>query len=252
MEKEQSKILLNFNGDAPQKPVEVILREGDAPRAPNPLPIKEPEKINLSGVIDLPLSWLSKRVDTIDQKKANIVVDREAMKISLNINEDDYYSKNTLSGSVQFSEVFAQFGINDERVGWNPNKLGQFLRLNRGVFQDKEECMKMVSNLKNFTANAKTEIQKHRDPSGSTADVYRSQVESNLPKSFTIEVQIFKGTEKQLIEVEFDHYVKDGDVFLQLVSPGANEITHSYRDSCIDNVLNAMSVIAPDIPILEI
>lgn len=251
MEKD-SKVLINFNGEVPTSPVEVILREGEAPRAIDQLPIKQPEKINLSGVIDLPYRWLEKRIGTIDQKKANIVVNREEMKISLTINEDDYYSKNTLSGSVQFSEVYEKFGINDESVGWDPNKLGQFLRLNRGVFQDKETCMKMVSNLKNFTAKANTEIQKQRDPSGSTADVYRSQVESNLPKSFTVELQIFKGTEKQLIEVEFDHYVMDGRVFLQLVSPGANEITQAYRDTCIDNVLDNIKEIAPNIAILEV
>ena len=251
MEKD-SKVLINFHGEVPTSPVEVILREGEAPKALDQLPIMQPEKINLSGVIDLPYKWLEKRIDTIDQKRANIVVDREKMKITLTINEDEFYTKNTLSGSVQFSEVYEKFGINNESVGWDPNKLGQFLRLNRGVFQNKETCMKMVSNLKNFTAKANTEIQKHRDPSGSTADVYRSQVESNLPKSFTVELQIFKGTEKQLIEVEFDHYVMDGKVYLQLVSPGANEITQAYRDTCIDNVLNDIKEIAPEIAILEV
>lgn len=251
MEKD-SKVLINFHGEVPTSPVEVILREGEAPKALDQLPIMQPEKINLSGVIDLPYKWLEKRIDTIDQKKANIVVDREKMKVSLTINEEDFYKKNTLSGSVQFSEVYEKFGINNETIGWDPNKLGQFLRLNRGLFQDKETCMKMVSNLKNFTAKANTEIQKHRDSSGSTADVYRSQVESNLPKSFTVELQIFKGTEKQLIEVEFDHYVMDGKVYLQLVSPGANEITQAYRDTCIDNVLNDIKEIAPEIAILEV
>lgn len=251
MEKD-SKVLINFHGEVPTSPVEVILREGEAPKALDQLPIMQPEKINLSGVIDLPYKWLEKRIDTIDQKKANIVVDREKMKVSLTINEEDFYKKNTLSGSVQFSEVYEKFGINNETIGWDPNKLDQFLRLNRGLFQDKETCMKMVSNLKNFTAKANTEIQKHRDPSGSTADVYRSQVESNLPKSFTVELQIFKGTEKQLIEVEFDHYVMDGKVYLQLVSPGANEITQAYRDTCIDNVLNDIKEIAPEIAILEV
>ena len=125
-------------------------------------------------------------------------------------------------------------------------------RLNRGVFMQKEDCMKLVSVLKNFTANAKTEIQKQRDPSGSMAEVYRSQVESNLPKSFTINIAIFKGTAKTPIEVEFDHYLSNGDVLLQLVSPGANELAEDYRDKCIDEVLDGIRAIAPDIAILEI
>ena len=250
MESEQ-KINVHIH-DNMDKPVEVILRNGQAPKAIESLPTKEPVKIGLEGVIEVPLRWLEKRVDTIDQKKANVVVDREAMSISLNINEDDHYKKDTIAGSVQLSETYSKFGINDEKRAWTPNKLGQFLRLNRGVFDNKETCMIMVSQLKNFTAKAKSEIQKQRDPSGSTADVFKTQVESNLPKSFTVNLPIFKGTEKQLIEVEFDHYVMDGDVFLQLVSPGANEITAAYRDSCIDTVLDQIREIAPEIPILEV
>lgn len=151
-----------------------------------------------------------------------------------------------------FTETYDRFGINDPQAGWTPAKLGQFIRLNRGVFEERQECMKLVSQLKNFTAKAKAEIQKQRDPSGSTADVYRQEVESNLPKSFTVNLAIFKGTAKQSIEVEFDHYLKDGEVFLQLVSPGANELTETYRDQCIDDVLDKIREVAPDIAILEV
>lgn len=101
-------------------------------------------------------------------------------------------------------------------------------------------------------APEKAEIEKQRDPSGSVADVYRCQVESNLPKSFTVNMAIFKGTAKQPIEIEFDHYLTNGEVFLQLVLPGANEVMESYRDKCIDEVLDKIKDIAPDIAILEV
>lgn len=161
-------------------------------------------------------------------------------------------TKNTISGTVQLSDVFAKFGINNESKAWEPARLGQFLRLNRGVFEDKEKCMVMVSALKNFTANAKSEIQKQQDPSGSRAEVFRQQVESNLPKSFSVVLSVFKGTPKETIDVEFDHYLSDGDVYLQLVSPGANEMVESYRDTCIDQVLVKIKEIAPEIAILEV
>lgn len=234
------------------KPIEIILREGTAAKAPEVLATKAPESIGVSGVISTPFDWLLKRVDTIDQKKANIRVNREKMSIELIINETDGYNKNTISGTVQLSDVFAKFGINNESKAWEPARLGQFLRLNRGVFEDKEKCMVMVSALKNFTANAKSEIQKQQDPSGSRAEVFRQQVESNLPKSFSVVLSVFKGTPKEAIEVEFDHYLSDGDVYLQLVSPGANEMVESYRDTCIDQVLVKIKEIAPDIAILEV
>lgn len=244
-------LTVNIENYTGEKPIEIVYREGAAPKSPNPLETKEPEKVGVTGVITTPFDWLEKRIDTIDQKKANVKVDREKMTITLTVNEDDYYKKNTFVGKVEFSEAFEKFGINAS-AGWIPAKLGQLLRINRVLFSDKEECMKLVSQLKNFTAKAKAEIQKQCDPSGSMADVYRQEVESNLPKSFTINVAIFKGTAKTPIEIEFDHYLKDGEVLLQLVSPGANELAESYRDSCIDDVLTKIKAIAPNIAIMEI
>lgn len=252
MERDEKLQIHIHEGVDVSKPIEIILREGAAAKASEVLPTKAPESISVAGVISTPFDWLGKRIDTIDQKTANIKVDRETMTIALTINETDAYTKNTISGKVQLSEVFEKFGINDERKAWAPGKLGQFLRLNRGVFEDKEKCMVMVSNLKNFIANAKSEIQKQRDPSGSMAEVYKCQVESNLPKSFSVCVSVFKGTPKERIEVEFDHYLSDGEVYLQLVSPGANEMVEAYRDSCIDQVLEKIREIAPDIAILEV
>lgn len=252
MEDQNEKVVVNIGNYDGKEPIEVIIRNGDAARQPEPLETKAPVSINVEGVISTPLDWLEKRVDTIDQLKANIKVDREHMKITLTTDERDAYLKSTIVGTVAFTDTFERFGINDPTVGWLPAKLGQFLRLNRGVFEDRQECMMLVSKLKNFSAKAKAEIQKQRDPSGSTADVCRQEVESNLPKSFTVNMAIFKGTAKEAIEVEFDHYLKDGDVFLQLVSPGANELTESYRDQCIDDVLNKIREIAPDIAILEV
>lgn len=252
MEKEEKlQVHIHENVDL-SKPIEIVLREGAAAKAKEDLPTKAPESISVSGVISTPFDWLEKRVGTIDQKQANIKVNREKMSLELTINETDAYNKNTISGTVQVSEVFAKFGINNESKAWEPARLGQFLRLNRGVFEEKEKCMVLVSNLKNFTAKAKSEIQKQKDPSGSTADVFKQQVESNLPKSFSICLSIFKGTPKERIEVEFDHYLSDGDVYLQLVSPGANEMVETYRDTCIDTVLEKIKTIAPDIAILEV
>lgn len=252
MEEKTNGLVVNIENYTGEKPIEVIYREGTAAKQAAVLETKAPESIDIAGVISTPLDWLTKRVDTIDQKKANIKVNREEMTITLTTNERDSYTKSEIVGKVEFSELFTKFGINQSQNGWEPSKLGQFLRLNRSVFAERTECMKLVSLLKNFIANAKVEIQKQKDPSGSMAEVYRSQVESNLPKSFSVNLAIFKGTAKTTIEVEFDHYISDGSVFLMLVSPGANEVADDYRDQCIDEVLTGIKEIAPDIAILEV
>lgn len=251
-ETKDKSVCVNIQNYTGEKPVEVIIRKGEAAKAVEPLPTKAPIKTNIEGVITSPIDWLEKRVDLIDQKKAHVEVSRENMTILLVVAEDDEYAIGKIKGKVEFTEIFTKTKINNDRDAWVPDRLGQFLRLNRGLFTDKEECMKLVSALKNFTAKAKSEIQKQKDPNGSRAEVFKQEVESNLPHDFTLNLAIFKGTPKVPIVVEFDHYLADGDCYLQLVSPGANEAVEEFRDNCIDEVLDRIKAIAPDIAILEI
>lgn len=251
MENENQKISVSIAEYRGEKPIEIILRNGEAAKAADPLPTKAPVKVNFSGVIGAPFAWLEKRIGTINQKQANIQVDREENTIQLTINENDEYNKGVVTGTIAFTDEFLGTGINQANKGWEPNKLGQFFRLHRAMFTDKEKAMLLVSQLKNFTANAKSEIQKQKDPSGSRADVYRSTVESNLPKSFMLHIGIIKGMPKTDVEVEFDHYLSDGECILQLVSPGCKEAVDEYTDKCIDEELEKIRNIAPDIAILE-
>ena len=197
---ENSKINLTIENYTGEKPIVIVYREGVAGKV---LDEKAPVSTDVAGVLSTPQDWLEKRVATIDQKKAKILVEREKYTITLIVNESDPYNKATISGTAELSEVFKKFGINDPNAGWVP------------------------------------------------PPAYRPPVASNLPKSFTVKIPIFKGPEKTTFDVEFDHYLTDGEVFLQLVSPGAKEISDEWRDTAIDRVLNEIRGIAPDIAILE-
>jgi hypothetical protein len=118
MEEKNKGLNINIEHYTGEKPIEVVYRLGDAAQAQQPLATKAPEKISVSGTISTPYEWLSKRIDTVDQKRANVVVNREKMTIQLTVNEDDYYNKNTFTGSVEVSETFEKFGINDGEKGW--------------------------------------------------------------------------------------------------------------------------------------
>lgn len=248
--KEQA-INVNIASYTGEKPVEVIIRKGEAAKAADPLATKAPIAVDFAGTLSSVAEWLSKRVSEIDQKQAHLEVDREKNTIKLVINESDAYTRGEILGTIAFTDEFVNTGINSSKTAWEPNKLGQYFRLNRAMFANKEDAMLLVSKLKNFTANAKSEIQKQKDPSGSRADVYRSEVESNLPKSFTLRLAIIKGMAKVDVEVEFDHYLSDGDCFLQLVSPGCKEAVDEYTDKCIDTEIEKIKELAPEIAILE-
>ena len=211
-------------------PIEIILREG---KAAEQLPNHEPLPVSIDGTIDTPLRWLEKKVELIDQKKAYISVSRDEMSISLVDKENDYYS-NSISGQLKPSKEMKDFGINTDKH-WEPAKLSQFCKMKRSFFRDKAANMALVSTLKNFKAKVAQDIER-----------------SNLPKSFKLFIPLFKGFEPEEIEVEIYADVDGRDVSLSLVSAGANETMEENKNGIINELLNKISTIAPDIAIIEV
>ena len=228
-------------------PIEVVLREGKAPVALDP---KEPTPVGIEGTIDSPLRWLEKRVGLIDQKWANITVNRDDMEISLVDKETDYY-RNRITGVLQPSKEMVEFGINAEKK-WEPIKLSKFFKMHRAFFKDKSENMTLVSALKNFKAKVNQDIERSKEENGSRTDNYSQVVDSNLPGSFKLNIPLFKGFACEEIEVEIYADVDGRDVSLSLVSAGANEAIEEYKNKVIDEHLDAIRKIAPDIVIIEI
>lgn len=232
----------DYNGT----PIEVVLREGKAACQLEP---KEPERINIRGTIESPLRWLEKRVEQINQRACNIVVSRDNMVIRLLIDETNYYQTNVL-GILEASKEMCEFGINTEMT-WEPQKLSQFLKMHRVFFTDKSQNMILVSILKNFKAKVNQDIERSKEDNGSKTDNYSQVVDSNLPKSFKLNIPLFKGFSNEEIEVEIYADIDGRNVSLSLVSAGANEAMEEYKNSVIDDQLEAIKLIAPDIVIIE-
>ena len=136
-----------------EKPIVVNMAEGQntltilTGDAPEQLDVLAPVKVDLTGTIEAPLNWLEKRVGDIDQHKAHVVVNRDKLQIMLVINEDDAYTNGKIVGELKYSEIFLKLGINSDKQ-WQPEVLSRFLKLNRSLFLDKTENMKVVTALK--------------------------------------------------------------------------------------------------------
>lgn len=245
MEAEKVNVIVpqNYTGT----PIEIIWRDGKAAKQLEP---KEPEKIGIKGTIDSPLRWLEKRIELINQESSNILVSRDNMNIRLQIDETDYYQAN-ISGKLEASREMKEFGINTEKQ-WEPIKLSQFLKMHRAFFTDKSQNMILVSTLKNFKAKVNQDIERSKEENGSKVDNYSQVVDSNLPKSFKLSIPLFKGFLCEEIEVEIYADVDGRDVSLSLVSAAANEVMEEYKNRVIDEQLNAIRQIAPNIVIIEV
>ncbi len=233
----------DYNG----MPIEVVLREGEAPEL---LEIKEPERVVISGTIDTPFRWLEKRIELINQKASNIIVNRDVMGIALTVDETNYYQSD-IRGELKTSKGMMEFGINTEKK-WEPIKLTKYLKMHRAFFTDKSQNMMLVSTLKNFKAKVNQDIERSKEENGSKVDNYSQVVDSNLPKSFKLNIPLFKGFACEEIEVEIYADVDGRDVSLSLVSAGANEAIEEYKNKVIDEQLDAIRQIAPDIVIIEV
>lgn len=244
---EANKLNLIVPKDYNGTPIEVIIRDGKAPVALDP---KEPRVVEIYGTITSPLRWLEKRIQLINQKESNIIIDRDNMNIRLIINETDFY-RTSIEGSLQPSKEMIEFGINSEKK-WEPIKLSQFFKMHRAFFKDKTENMMLVSTLKSFKAKVNQDIERSKEENGSRVDNYSQVVDSNLPKSFKINVPLFKGFACEEIEVEVYADVDGRDVSLSLVSAGANETIEEYKNNVLDEQIRLISEIAPDIVIIEV
>lgn len=245
MEAEKVNVIVpeNYSG----APIEIIWRDG---KAANQLEPKDPKPINIAGTIESPLRWLEKRIDLIDQKQANITINRDRMSIIFTEKETDYY-KNQVIGILQSSKEMEEFGINNDK-SWEPIKLSKFLKMHRAFFTDKSQNMMLVSTLKNFKAKVNQDIERSKEENGSKTDNYSQVVDSNLPKSFKLNVPLFKGFANEEIEVEIYADVDGRDVSLTLVSAGANEAIEEYKNKVIDEQIEAIKKIAPGIVIIEV
>ena len=204
----------------------------------------------IDGTIDAPYRWLEKRIDLINQKSSNIIVNRDKMGMILTINETNYY-QDVITGVLQPSKEMVEFGINTDKK-WEPIKLSQFLKMHRAFFTDKSQNMMLVSTLKNFKAKVNQDIERSKEENGSKVDNYSQVVDSNLPKSFKLNIPLFKGFACEEIEVEIYADVDGRDVSLSLVSAGANEAIEEYKNKVIDEQLDAIRQIAPGIVIIEV
>jgi len=242
------KLELNFHPGVEK--AEIVIREVEKV---NELDIKAPLKLNIEGVIGSVSEFLSKRndqADQINQKRCHILVNREKISIKLVYNENDEYQTGIIKGVLEQHPKFKEFGINTNKV-WTPEDLGMFFKMNRSFFPDKTENMKLVSELMNFKAKINSNIERSVKENGSATDNFSQVVNSNLPPSFKLTIPIFKGTTAEEIEVETFAQVNGRDIVFVLLSPAANQTMEDIRDKVIDEQLQKIAEICPDIAIIE-
>lgn len=233
----------------------LTIREG---KAPDQLPILKPVVTDITGTIGAVEEFLSKRfgkedglgVFQIDQRRCHLLVNREDISIQLFIAENDPYLNGKVTAKLEMHPKLKEFGINTGKV-WTPTELGLFFKMNRAFFKERTQNMDLVTQLMNFTATVNNSIERSAKENGDKTDKFAQTVDSNLPKSFSLEISIFKGMQKETLEVETFAQINGRDIAFTLLSPGANQLTEDIRDTVVDEQIVKIKALCPEIPIIE-
>lgn len=222
---------------------EIVIREGEA------LKIHEPVKVVIAGTIDAPARWLETRMrlGLVNQGANHVLVDREKLSITLQCNENNHYGSN-ISGKLIVSPEFKKFGINSGEYLTN-FEMAELFKMNRSCFENKQVAMKLVTELQNFKAKVDKDIEKMDNNRGDRRLLINQAVQSNLPEHFNLCIPIFKGTPKQTINVEV--YISPDDLSCTLISAEVNDILDGLRDQSMNEVLDRINSICPDIVVIE-
>lgn len=231
----------DFNVTTSEKEITVL--EGKA------LELFNPEKLNICGILDAPLRFLEKRVSEIEQKKCNIIVDRDKMSITLTVDDKNHFS-DIISGNMELHPDFVKFSINSGKYR-TAFEMAEFIKMNKAFFANRSEAADLVVQLRKFKAKVDKQVEAEFNPNkGDKKAVIQQAVDTNLPPTFKVNVPIFKGTKKQ--ELELETYFNPDDLTCTLICAEVNEIAQDYKDTEIDKILDAIRQIAPDIVIIEV
>ena len=210
--------------------------------------IHEENAVKFDGVISSPLTWLTKRINDIDQKSSHIIVEREKLSIEL-ITEERNHFKNVVSGSMKYDTTFKTFAINTETFRTNKDWAALFKK-HKYAFESLLKANELIKSLLNFKAKVEKEYEEGKDNKGNITDNFKRTVLANsLPEEFELKLPIFKGQTAIIIPCVFE--VNDNDLSLSLWSDFVQVEVNKARDETIDTILGDIREIAPEIVIFE-
>lgn len=231
---------LNIEREKPNEAV-IVIRE-DSPKI-----VYEPQKVEVIGNITCISEFVHKRISLIDQLNTRLEVDRESDKMVLIVHENDYFAAK-ITAKIEKTKYLQMFGINDG-TKHKPQDLSHLFKMNAAFFESKADNQKLVALLKNFEAKVSKAIQDANDNRGNVTLARMQTVESNLPERFNMKMPIIKGFLPAVFPVEV--YIDSSTLECSLWAPDVNEMYESYKSTAIENEIEKICEVGPDIVIIE-
>ena len=151
----------------------------------------------------------------------------------------------SVQGELKLESNLKSLGINTKKA-YSPNDLSETLKMLRVLFADKDQWLAIVKNLKNFTAEATTKIEKENDDKGNKKDSIVQTLINSFDLSFNLSAPIFEGFhDKESFKVEILVNVRSSALEMYLQSVELKEIMDNAAFSIITKELDKYDNLIP-------
>lgn len=185
------------------KPVEVVMREGDAPKINEP--VKFSRKVCLGSIAE----WVSKKkfAQAIEDRTGVVVFcqDPENPSVSFYENPNNVLAT-ILDCYLNDNPDFNAFGINKEKI-FTQKELERHTRKYAHCFENVEDAKSLINSLTNFEVRFEQVVSKSDDRSGNKENLDKEMLKlakGELPKTLKLRMPLFKNTDPVSFEISVE------------------------------------------------
>lgn len=212
--------------------------------------IESQKNIEIFGTIDGPFIWATKKINQ-DNTNSHIVYEYSPDPfIRLEIDEREVSGNTSITGRLIQNNDLKKFSINDG-FKRTPTELANLLKMNRILFSDRDQSMKLVSNLEKFKIKVEQELEDSKNFQGNKKYLFEQNVKHEIDLSFSLNSSIFQGSDKHRFKVEIMFDVRDKAVEMWLESVELKELQDATFEKLINEQLELFRVNFPEIPLIQ-
>lgn len=154
-----------------------------------------------------------------------------------------------ITGKLNLEPNLDSLGINTNK-SYSPAQLSDALKMLRVLFADKDSWSAIVTNLKNFTAEATSRIEKENDDKGNKKENLVQTLSTSFDLSFELSTAIFSGyNNKESFKVEILVTVRSSALEMYLQSVELKELLDGAKEKI---VLKELEKFADSIPTIQV
>ncbi len=193
---------VNIEGDAPNIPIEIIVREGEAAK------VQEPTSQELRTTLAGAWEWVRIRVEKQKFPNGQVTYHYQRRELIFDTDPNQPIGNTIIAQLVENPDLKAfQVGSGS---GFTATQLKKLILSKAHVFADMDAARSLKRKLESFSYKFETEIQKDDDRKGNTKDSVKRALKfkDELPETIDVSLPLFIGEENAelvlTIEVEVD------------------------------------------------